>query len=725
MKGPREGEKRRQAGNLARAERVATGKSRRRKRALRATGRRRAMAVALGAWVAVQAGARGQINAAAQMDGGEADDTETEVPPATEKAGTVGLVSSRGGSALAAPRVTSIGTTATTDAAASTDATAVTVPFPAGLPARATSGRPPRSEKKAGAVDKEARAFLDVVTPLLARGMTASAEADWTAARDETPEHGALRRGAAGTLAGLLGAPALLTKTRSFLDRQGELSPLTARQLKVLLSLLSDTPGTIPDVVAERVSLEEEQARLRDGQTFCLVGRLNGRCPHPSRPSEVDDILLKSRDLGLRARAWAAAKDVGPSLKSGLARLQRVRNRIARELGFSSFWALRTADYDVSSGEMMALLDRTVEEVKPLYDDLHCWARATLASRYGRPMPKMLPAHWLANRWGQTWPELGPGRDLAPYFKGAAAATLLTSADKFYTSLGFPALPPSFWSASDPYPSTAEARRLKNKEASAWHIDRDQDVRVLMNVVPSERWFESAHHELAHVHYFLSYARAGVPWLLRQGANRSFHEALAELARLAGQGDPYLKRIGVLPANLPPRPMETLLAEALEAVVSIPFSAGVMSHFERDLYETELPPEDWQQRWWDYVALYQGIEPPAPRAAVLCDACTKPHLAEAPAQYYDFTLVTLTKFQLHEHICTRILHQDVHACDYGGHKEVGAFLRGVMALGATRDWRELIEEATGEPLGAGALLRYFSPLVAELRRLNASRNCQR
>jgi peptidyl-dipeptidase A len=574
-------------------------------------------------------------------------------------------------------------------------------------------------------LDKEARAFLELLTPVLARVMTASAEADWLAARDDTPEHSGARRGAAQALAGVLGAPALLTKTKSFLAREDELSPVTARQLKILLSLAADAPGTLPDVIAERSSLEAEQTFLQEGPALCLLRTSDGHCRRPTRASEVDDILHRSRDLDLRARAWLATKDVGRSLKPGLARLQGLRNRIARELGFPSFWALRTADYDVSPGELMTLLDRTVEAVRPLYDDLHCWARAALASRYGRPMPKMLPAHWLANPWGQTWGELVQAHDLAPYFKGAAPTTLLESAERFYTSLGFPSLPASFWRASDPYPAPPQEGRLKNNEPSAWHIDRDQDVRVLMNVTPNERWFETAHHELAHVYYFLSYARPGVPWLLRQGPNRSFHEAIAELARLASQQDPYLKRIGVLPANVKRPPMETLLAQALEAVVPLPFSAGVMSHFERDFYETELPPEAWQQRWWDYVALYQGIEPPAPRETGLCDACTKPHLSGAPAQYYDFTLVTLTKFQLHEHICTKILHQDVHACDYGGHKEVGAFLRGLWAVGATRDWRELIEEATGEPLGAGALLRFFSPLAEELRRRNAGRNCQR
>ena len=36
-----------------------------------------------------------------------------------------------------------------------------------------------------------------------------------------------------------------------------------------------------------------------------------------------------------------------------------------------------------------------------------------------------------------------------------------------------------------------------------------------------------------------------------------------------------------------------------------------MTHFEHDLYEGDLPPAEWQARWWQYVARYQGVQAPA------------------------------------------------------------------------------------------------------------------
>jgi peptidyl-dipeptidase A len=223
----------------------------------------------------------------------------------------------------------------------------------------------------------------------------------------------------------------------------------------------------------------------------------------------------------------------------------------------------------------------------------------------------------------------------------------------------------------------------------------------------------------------MSYTRPEVPFLLREGANRAFHEAVGELARLASRQTPYLVRVGVMPKGKEPPATGWLLQSALDSIVFLPWSAGTMTHFERDLYEKELPPADWQKAWWDYVGEFQGVVPPGGRDGELCDACTKTHINDDAASYYDYALATLIKFQLHDHICTKILKQDVRACDYGTAPAVGDFLRGILALGATRDWREVIREATGEEIGPRAMLAFFAPLGAELERRNQGKDCAR
>lgn len=592
---------------------------------------------------------------------------------------------------------------------------------PAVSPALAKLARAPG--KRLSATEKDARAFLDIVVPLLMPVETVTGQVDWIAATDVTPEHTGARAGAEKAMAALAGSKTIIEHGRALLAKEKELDPLTARQLHKLMLAAAEAPGTIPDVVTRRVDAEAHQAALQDGYTFCLQPKPGGGCLRPASANDIDNVLLKSRDLNERLKVWNASKEIGRPLKPGLVELQKLRNQVAREMGYSSFFGLQVADYGMTAAEMMALLDQTLETTRPLFEQLHCFAKYTLAKRFARPVPTAIPAHWLGNRWGQKWPGLVEQANLDTYFRGAKPETIVKSAESFYTSLGFPPLSDGFWQNSDLYPVPAAGPRKKNAHASAWHIDHAQDVRSLMSVEPDEQWFGTAHHELGHIYYFLAYSRPEVPMVLREGANRAFHEAVGELARLASEETPYLHQIGVLPANVTPNPKDWLLQSALDSIVFIPFSAGTMSHFEHDLYEDELPPAEWQGRWWQYTTRFQGIVAPNARPDDGCDACTKTHINDDPAQYYDYTLANLIKFQLHDHICTQILKQDVRSCNYAGQKAVGDFLRGILSLGATRDWRTVIKEATGEAISPRAMMAFYQPLVDELSKDNAGRTC--
>jgi peptidyl-dipeptidase A len=597
------------------------------------------------------------------------------------------------------------------------------------------TAKPAKASKKSSAKssasgpEKEAQAFLATVTSLLGPVAVSANLADWTSLTDVTPEHTGQRTGADKALAALAGSKLIIEKTKALLKNRKQLEETTARQLEKLLLDAAESPGTIPEVVTARVEAEARQASIMDGYTFCAAlptpGKTQGACPRPITANEIDDILRKSRDLNERLRIWTASKEIGRPLKPGLVELVKLRNQVAREMGYHSYFALQVADYGMTVEEMMKLLDDALATTKPLYDELHCFAKYELGARFKRPPPRLIPAHWIGNRWAQTWPGLIEAATLDPLFKGASAESIVRSAENFYVSLGFPRLPPSFWERSDLYPVPPGLPRKKNAHASAWDIDRQGDVRSLMSVEPNAEWFGAAHHELGHIYYFLSYDRPEVPYLLREGANRAFHEAVGELAKLASEETPYLVKVGVMPEAKRPDATGWLLQSGLDSIVFLAWSAGTMSHFEHDLYEDELPPEQWQQRWWDDVAVFQGVVPPNGRGGDLCDACTKTHINDDPAQYYDYALATMIKFQLHDHIRSKILKQDVRACDYSGNKEVGAFLKGILSLGATRDWRTVIKEATGEPISPQAMMAFYQPLVDVLARRNEGRDCSR
>lgn len=530
-----------------------------------------------------------------------------------------------------------------------------------------------KPERKPEAVSG-APEFLRVYNELDQRLSTVAAEANWKASTDVTEEHTGERIGAETALATFRGSRYVIESSRKFLGLKQSLSDLEFRQLDKILLNAAESPGTIPEIVQARVEGEAHASAILDGFSFCLE-RKGDKCVKLTNPNEIDDALLKSRNLAEREKIWELSKQTGPALKKPLAELRDLRNRVSTELGYSSYFHLQVADYGMSVAEMMQLMDNTVRDVAPLYQQLHLYARRKLAERYQQPAPKRIPAHWLTNRWGQEWPGLVESADLDDLFRGKSAEWIVRQGERFYTSLGLPALPMSFWQKSDLYQLPSDARRKKNTHASAWHIDLDGDVRSLMNVTPNFRWFETSHHELGHIYYYLAYSNPRVPMVLREGANRAFHEAVGDLISIAARQEPYLRQIGLLPADRQIDETQWLLSEALDsAVVFVPWSAGVMTHFEHELYERKLPADQFNQRWWELVGRYQGIDPPRPRGEEFCDACTKTHIIDDPAQYYDYAMASLIKYQLHDYIARKILKQDPHRCNYYGNREVGRWL---------------------------------------------------
>ena len=113
------------------------------------------------------------------------------------------------------------------------------------------------------------------------------------------------------------------------------------------------------------------------------------------------------------------------------------------------------------------------------------------------------------------------------------------------------------------------------------------------------------------------------------------------------------------------------MTPSLAPIPFIYFSCGTMPHWEADIYAHNLPADQWNARWWKYVGDMQGIEPPSPRGEEFCDAATKTHINDNPAYYYNYAFATVFKFQLHDYIARKILHQPPQSCNYADNKEVG------------------------------------------------------
>ncbi|WP_231590774.1 M2 family metallopeptidase [Hymenobacter terrenus] len=552
------------------------------------------------------------------------------------------------------------------------------------------------------------------------RLITASSEAEWRSnthiVAGDTANAGATTR-ANQRMAAFTGSAANIQQLRELLTHKADLTDIQVKQLETALYLAANNPQTVAEVVKNRIQAEAVQTEKLYGFDYRYAGK-------SVSTNDLDELLRKETNPQKRQAVWEASKAIGPTLKEGLLNLRDLRNQTVQALGYPDYFTYQASDYGLTRDEMMALVRKINTELRPLYRELHTYARYELAKKYKvKQVPDYLPAHWLPNRWGQDWGSMVDvkGLNLDAVLAKKGAEWQVKQGERFYQSLGFPALPASFYEKSSLYPLPKDAGYKKNNHASAWHIDLNNDLRSLMSVEANTEWYETAHHELGHIFYYQTYSNPDVPPLLRQGANRAYHEAIGTMMGLAAKQKPFLTGLGLVAPNTKTDQTQQLLKEALSYVVFIPFASGVMSEWENGFYADKLPADQLNAKWWALCKQYQGMVPPATRGESNLDPATKTHINDDPAQYYDYALSYVILFQLHDHIARNILHQDPHATNYYGNKEVGNFLRDIMRPGSSRDWRVVLKEKTGEDLSARAMVDYFQPLMTYLKAQNKGR----
>src|SRR5690606_34095111 len=140
---------------------------------------------------------------------------------------------------------------------------------------------------------------------------------------------------------------------------------------------------------------------------------------------------------------------------------------------------------------------------------------------------------------------------------------MVQAGENFYTSLGLPPLPKTFWENSM---FVKPADREVVCHASAWNIDNKDDLAIKMCIKVNADDFGVIHHELGHNYYQRAYNHQ--PFLYLNGAHDGFHEAIGDFVSLSITPE-YLVQIGLLdPANVPSadKDIGLLLRQALDRV---------------------------------------------------------------------------------------------------------------------------------------------------------------
>jgi len=572
----------------------------------------------------------------------------------------------------------------------------------------------------------EAKQFVADLDPKVRKVSVDASVAQWANETDLTPEHEALTAKASEIAS--VEITKLVKTARKFDSVVGKLDPDSRRQL-ILLKFQAQPS---PDDPQQAKELAELAAKMDSeyGKGVCKTVKGKESCQDIEYWSKL---LQKDRKPDKLLAAWKTWHDaIGHKERDMFAKYVELANAGARGIGFKNVASMWKSGYDMPEAEFAAQTDKLWGQVKPLYDQLHCYTRRKLNQTYGDKVVSKtgpIPSHLLGNMWAQSWdylyPELEPYKGVAPIdvtpvlAKSYTAKQMVKVGEAFYTSLGMDPLPETFWDRSQ---FTKPADKNVVCHASAWDVQYNNDLRIKMCINLNQEDLYTIHHELGHDFYYHYYYK--LPVLFQAGANDGFHEAIGDTIQLSMTPD-YLKEKGLL-GKVVKNDKATINQQmhvALAKIAFLPFGL-LVDKWRWDVFSGEVSPDKYNQHWWDLKKQYQGVAPPIERASTDFDPGAKFHVA-ANVPYMRYFLAAVLQFQFHKALCEKAgFKGPLYECSIYGNKDAGAAYMKMLSLGASKPWQDALFELTGtREMDGGAILEYFAPLQGWLEQQNKGQTC--
>lgn len=538
-----------------------------------------------------------------------------------------------------------------------------------------------------------------------------------------------------------------------------QMSPETARAIQLLKLATAMPAPKDPAKLAELTQIATRMEGTYGAGTYCTGEGDAKKC---RQLGELEDVLRSSRDYDAQLDAWQGWHTIAQPMRQDYTRFVELVNEGSKEMGFADAGEMWRSGYDMTPAEIAAETDRLWGQVKPLYEQLHCYTRTKLQATYGVEKGQvngLLPAHLMGNMWQQDWGNLwdmlepyqgagdlnitaalekqyqadyqaalakaGPGPGTDALFKAERDAQLQVArqmterAQDFYTSLGMPKLPESYWSRTQ---FIKPMDRDVVCHASAWDMNMSGDVRTKMCIKPNEEDFTTIYHELGHVYYYLAYNK--LPPLFQTGAHDGFHEAIGDTMVLAMTPD-YLKSIGMVDAAAQSNEalINNQMRMALAKVSFMPFGL-MIDRWRWGVFDGSIKPADYNKAWWELKAKYQGVAPATARGEDFFDPGAKYHVP-GNTPYTRYFLSHVLQFQFYKGLCDAAGYQGpLYNCSFYGNKAAGQKFWAMLEKGASQPWQATLKELTGgEKMDAGPVLEYFAPLQDWLKQQNEGQTC--
>ena len=472
--------------------------------------------------------------------------------------------------------------------------------------------------------------------------------------------------------------PATFATLKSIKERDKIQDPILKRELEILynnfLSNQADT-SVLKEIINRSALLEQKYASFRALYKEKEIS-----------DNEVENILKSSYNNKDLEEVWRAHKKIGSFVANDVLELIKLRNLVAKSLGFDNFHTMSLELSGQNPDEISALFDELDSLTRDSFAVLKKEMNTLFSKLYKVDEDMLMPWHF-QGRFFQESPQLYPV-DLDKYYKGQNLETLTST---FYKGIGLNV--DVIMANSDLY-----EKPKKNQHAYCTDIDSDGDIRVLCNISDNEQWMGTMLHEFGHAVYSQGHDIPENPYFLRNAAHSFTTEAVAMIFGRLSRNPQWMKQM----LNISDEETEKIAEDCRKSLrlQQLVFSrwVQVVYRFEKSMYAN--PDQDLNKLWWDLVQEYQMLNKPQGRDEP--DWATKIHIALYPCYYHNYQLGELLASQMHYYIVDNITKSGNYKDEcYIGNQLVGSWMsKNIFAPGMTYHWNDMIERATGEKLTA-------------------------
>jgi len=506
-----------------------------------------------------------------------------------------------------------------------------------------------------------------------------------------------------------------------------DLPKLSQRRLELLRSSFSTSSHLEPVKQQEFVALQRQLEEFYRNRTFCLEGAVD--CLDSAG---IKEAFRDSQNTDKLIELWREWRRELPSLRNTFERYVELTNEAAIELGYRNANEASVSFSGMPVENFESGREHLWEQVRPLYESLHCLVRGDLGQEFGTaavPPKEEIPAHLLS--------DISNGSSISLHraflsLNDESEENLIRSLQReeinslgvvslgqeFFNSLGFESLEPEFWSQSIFMSPVDEEDYCAVR---AWNVDLTSDLRLKVCARITGENFVDVYRSLSEIYYHR--AKRGQDALFRMGADQDLLVALGGAITLS-LTPRHLMELGLLEdVDLENAHIAFLVSQALDTIGRTPFGL-VVDKWKTQVFSGATPAALYNKSWWDLRRRYEGIRPASPRSDtdfdsgsirdVLTDQLNTPNL-----------FIDVLKFQTHKTLCQIAgFEGPLSECSIYRSSKAGIRLMEMMAIEAGAPRHRLLSFLSGgRRLDAAALLEYFQPLRVWLDAKNEGRTC--